>query len=202
MITCETLQPYIQKLNTVREFSALHMGNLPYHNRLHVEDVVSSVTSLARLELGISPHDAFMLITAAYLHDIVDNEEKSVLVARTLLGGLNYSSREIEQVGGLILATKMPTRPNNLLEEIICDADVDNLGRGDFLDKNNAVREELLSKGLISKDLASWYAKSIEFLQSHKYYTISARILRNEGKQKNIERLKQLLNEITEKNKS
>ena len=59
------------------------------------------------------------------------------------------------------MATKFPQDPHNLLEEIICDADLDFLGRTDFYPIGNSLFEELQDYQLIG-DLQSWLAEARE----------------------------------------
>ncbi|MBN2052343.1 HD domain-containing protein [Candidatus Woesearchaeota archaeon] len=164
-----------------------YMPNHEYHNQRHAKDVFYTANKLAKME-GMSYEDRFALATAALLHDVVfvkgakDNEEKSAEFAKPYLVKLGYTSGQIEKISELILATKIPTSPRNKLEMIICDADVDNLGREDFLKRGEEVRQEL---GIADKK--KWYDIQVKFLQSHKYYTTTAQKLRNTGVRNNIE---------------
>lgn len=181
-------------LKIIREKVKGMMPIQPYHNFEHACDVYEAVQRLADME-EVSFEDKYLLKTSALLHDVImvpknkDNEERSAEFCGSYLPGLGYSSYEIEKTTGLILATKMPTKPSSLLEMILCDADVDNLGREDCLEKSECVRQEL---GIPQEQ---WYPMTLKFLESHKYYTESAKQLRDKGKQENIEKLKKLLQE-------
>ena len=195
MRSIQNLEEDLERIATrVRE----KMPSLPYHNYGHVEDVYNVAMTLAELEsvelkerfAGIEPRDGFLLGAAALIHDVfyhpgaADNEEKSAHQGWAWLVTLGYSKPEAERVARLVIATKLPTKPQNLLEAILCDADLDNLGREDFMEQNRAWREEL---GV--PESAQWYLDSIKFLEDHQYYTPSAKRLRDEGKRRNIERL-------------
>lgn len=91
-------------------------------------------------------------------------------------------------MAGLVLATKLPTRPKSRMEEIICDADVDNLGREDFLERSEEVRKEAGAEYG-----EKWLKGLIGFLESHRYYTKSAQALRSEGVKTNIAKLRKLI---------
>ena len=196
MIYENKLKEQQEKINLVKEYSAEHMPRLPYHNFEHAADVADAAERLTGLE-KLSSHQGFLLVTAAYLHDIIydihgkDNEERSAALAGDILPKIAYTKREIEPVQGLILATKIPTNPKSRLEEVMCDADVDNLGRADFLEKCELLRQE---RGV--EDRKSWYANTLKFLQGHRYYTASAKALRDEGKQRNLQRLYELVKEV------
>ena len=182
-----------EKLTLVKRYSAQHMPHLLYHNFGHAVDVANVAQNLSKLE-NLSAHQGFLLQTGAYLHDIIydihskDNEERSALLAEDLLPTLEYGHQDIYQVKSIILATKIPTQPKSRLEEVMCDADVDNLGRPDFFEKGELLRQEM---GV--QDRKVWYANTLKFLQGHRYYTEAARDLRQKGFEENITNLRKLV---------
>lgn len=169
------------------------MPRLPYHNLRHALNVCRIADRFAALE-NVDYERKFLLKTAALLHDIIyhvgrkDNEERSAEFARGYLPKIGYSVKQADKVAELILATKMPQMPKNLLEKIICDADLNVLGGDDFLNWNERLRNEWgIKKG------EGWYAAQVEFLQNHHYHTGGARKMRDEGKKRNIEIFKRML---------
>lgn len=186
---------YQKKIEFVKGIARALTPKLPYHNFRHAIDVYSAANTLAILgKAGYK--DRFLLKTAALLHDIIvvpglkDNENRSTEFARQYLPKIGYSAEQAEKVGRLILATKMPQNPNGFLEELLCDADLDNLGRPDFFKLGEKVRIEF---GL-PKD-KKWYQQQLQFLKGHHYHTEPAKILRNSGKQLNIQKLEKMLQE-------
>lgn len=181
-----------EKISWVKIYSAEHMPKLPYHNYDHAVDVVQATERLADLE-NLGTHQRFLLQTGAYLHDIIydinakDNEERSTLLAEDLLPVFDYRHEDIYSVKSIILATKIPTKPKSKLEEVMCDADVDNLGRPDFFDKCELLRQE---RGVEDKKV--WYTNTLKFLQVHRYYTEAAKDLRQKGFEENLENLRRL----------
>ena len=188
-----TFTNYSRKLGQVALFAKEKMPHLPYHNFSHALDVYSAATTLGFLEETME-EDRFMLRTAALLHDLIvvpgrtDNEERSVELSESYLPRIGYSSSEVQRVGQIILATKMPQQPKDHLEQILCDADLDNLGRLDFLELGEKVRTEL---GIPADD--KWYHRQWEFLYNHNYHTNSAHALRDEGKQENLYKLEKIM---------
>jgi len=183
---------YQKRIELVKYTAKELTQRLPYHNFRHETEVYLASAKLAVLE-NIDDERKFLLKTAALLHDIIvvsgrtDNEERSAEFAREYLPKIDYSDKQAEKVAELILATKMPQKPRNLLEKIICDADLENLGSKDFFEWSEKLREELgIQEG------AGWYRGQIDFLQSHQYHTESARRLRGGGKKRNIKKLKRL----------
>lgn len=112
-----------------------------------------------------------------------------------VLPGFGYTREHVEIVRWAILATILPQDPQNFLEQILTDADVDILGHDDFMFRNGELRRELafFGKEYIDRE---WYRRQLKFLESHTYFTASARSLRDAGKLKNIRELRNRLEEI------
>ncbi len=171
-----------------------------YHSAGHtLDDVLPAAARLAEIE-GIKGDELLCLLTAACFHDIghieqsKNHEQISVRIASEVLPGFGYSPQQIELISSLIMATKVPQHPATLLERIIVDADMDSLGRDDFLRVSRALRDELAATGIHYTD-AEWYQYQIEFLEEHHYFTQAARTLRDEGKQRNLALLHRLLDD-------
>ncbi len=167
---------------------------LHYHSPGHTLDVVSATRRLCEAE-QVDVHSAVLLETAALYHDTGmmfqyrDHEEKSVGLARKTLPGFGYSPVEIDQISALIFATGMPQRPVDLHEQILCDADLDYLGRDDYFIRSYCLRLELQLTGMKNTTLKEWIGYQIEFLSQHTYFSRSANRLRNEIKRRNLEEL-------------
>lgn len=88
--------------------------------------------------LHISAEDAYLLRTAALIHDIGimwtynGHEEASVRYSKEILPAFGYSKTDLAKIERMILATQIPQKPKNILEKIICDADLDYLGTKNF----------------------------------------------------------------------
>jgi hypothetical protein len=81
----------------------------------------------------------------------------------------------------MIMATKIPQSPKNIFEEIICDADLDYLGRDDYDANSSGLLQEIeLSKKLNRKD---WIKLQVSFLNQHAYFTNSSKKLRSPKKE-------------------
>lgn len=173
--------------------------NLYYHNVKHTVDVVTEVELIGSSE-RVSDEDMILLKTAALLHDIghirsyTDHEHQSTIIARELLPNFRYSTSQIDKICELIMSTKMPPHPRNRLEEIICDADLDYLGRSDYIPVAANLFKELKTRNLVDSEWV-WNKRQIDFISNHQYYTLTARRLREVNKQNQIERIKQLLHE-------
>lgn len=170
-----------------------------YHNFKHTIDVVNQVELIGYGE-GVDDEDILMLKTAGLFHDtgmIIDcdnHEYYGTQIARENLPKWHYSPEQIEKICTLIMATKLPPKPATLLEKIMCDADLDYLGRTDFIPVSNALYQELRERG-INISILDWNRNQVKFLSGHQYFTNTALSLRMVGKEYQIDRLKKLIAE-------
>lgn len=162
--------------------------NLTYHGVKHTL-VVLNVCNQFIKRMKIAPHHAYLIRTAALLHDTgfirtYDNhEEQSIIFAREILPDWNYSERDIEIVAGMIRATKIPQNPKNMLEGILADADLDYLGTSSYYEIADTLRTELLLHKKIKSEI-EWITLQIDFLEKHRYYTAFSQKYREPVKQK------------------
>jgi len=170
---------------------------LYYHNVKHTVDVVTECELIGWAE-GLDDHQLLLLKTAALFHDsghtisYTDHEERSVDIARQNLPKYRYTPQEINEICRIIMATKLPPKPADLLEAIICDSDLDYLGRTDFVPVSNTLYAELTAQGK-SMSLNEWNKLQLKFIGSHQYFTKTGRKLREVKKQEQIERIKQMI---------
>ena len=164
-------------------------AHLKYHSIDHVLDVFRAAEQYAGME-GVDDEGLLLLKTAALYHDsgfIVqaqDHEEISCTLARNHLPDFGFSDSQIETIEGMIRATKIPQTPHTHLEEILADADLDYLGRDDFEEISNLLFEELSLT-----DRNEWNKIQIDFFRNHKYFTRSAKGLRNHKKLANLKKI-------------
>jgi predicted metal-dependent HD superfamily phosphohydrolase len=172
--------------------------SLTYHSKEHTLDVIEATRLLAGME-KIGQADQTILETSALYHDAgmliryKDHELTSASLARETLPGFSYSQSEIDEVVRLIMVTRLPQRPYNHLEQVMCDADLDYLGRDDFFIHSFKLRLEWEVFGILQTTLAGWLDIQIGFLTEHRYFTGSAISLRQEKKLRNLEEVKSLL---------
>jgi predicted metal-dependent HD superfamily phosphohydrolase len=172
-------------------------NNLYYHGLHHTKDVFEATEKIAKLE-EVSEEDLLLLQTAALWHDsgfafrYIDNEPLAAKFARECLPLFGFSTFQVEQIANMILATAFPQKPKTKLEEILCDADLDYLGRDDFYSIAHTLRREWMAYGK-ETTLKEWYTQQVNFLENHRYFTASSRLLREERKQKHLREIKELL---------
>jgi len=167
---------------------------LHYHSIEHTKDVVKAVERLALME-GVTDEGLFLLKSAATYHDagFVEQYEKNepigARLAEEILPKYGYTAQHIEKIKELIFVTQIPHQPKNNLEEIICDADLDYLGRDDFHEIADRLRRELREHGKIDSD-RKWDELQVSFLTSHRYFTETAIRTRKEKKLKNLDEIR------------
>jgi uncharacterized protein len=171
---------------------------LYYHGPFHTRDeVVPATQRLAEME-DIRGEALALLLTAAWYHDLgyteqaVHHELIGARMVQEILPQFKYSGKQIEVVRWAILATALPQDPQNHLEQILCDADLDVLGRDDFRPRNADLRRELAGMGKTFTDV-EWYTGQLKFLLGHTYFTESAHALRDAQKSVNVEALRKAL---------
>jgi predicted metal-dependent HD superfamily phosphohydrolase len=169
-------------------YNSPEVAHYPYHNLAHTEGVVAHVKEMA-VHYGLSPADGFILSIAAWFHDIghlyggmQGHEERSVMIMQDHLSTI--SSDLSDAISRCILATKLPSHPADLLEQIICDADTYHLGTPLFRTTDTLVEKEMTLR--TGKVFTDWHKKSLLLLEQHVFFTDYCRDLLEQGKKENI----------------
>ncbi len=170
---------------------------LYYHNYKHTIDVINQAELIGYGE-GVDDEAILLLKTAALFHDAghtvgYDNHEFfGTQIAHEWLPKYKYTKAQIERICEIIMATKLPPKPQTLLERIICDSDLDYLGRSDFIPVSNTLFKELKAQNKMGS-LNDWNKIQVKFLSVHQFFTNTANSLREVNKQSQIERIKNLI---------
>ncbi|MBK6382165.1 MAG: phosphohydrolase [Chitinophagaceae bacterium] len=151
--------------------------NIKFHTLQHTQEVVAACQSLADYH-QLPEDDRFALILAAWFHDTgytggeaKDHEALSIKLATDFLTIHSASTEVRDKVIGCINATRIPQSPDNIIEKIICDADLFHLGTDDFKEKSRLLREEIIEFGEQDLPKKVWRRTNIRFLEGHKYFT-------------------------------
>lgn len=168
-------------------------SDLFYHSAAHTDDVLHEVLLFGQQDCLSSRELELLAIAAAY-HDLgfvdkrTENEALGAeLAVRAMEAAGGYLASEIQAVRVSILDTKvqmLPEGPRQVatskLSSYLLDADVSNLGRDDFFDKADLVRQEL---GIADR---TQFLKGLKiFLAAHRWYSPAAHALRAAGKERN-----------------
>ncbi len=169
-----------------------------YHTLEHTLDVQKVAKQLIKKE-KIDPHTGLIIETAVLFHDsgmiinYKDHELASVEIARNSLPNYSYSTKEITEICDLIMVTRLPQRPETYTGHVLCDADMDNLGREDFFIQSFRLKLELEMNGIGNSTLKGWLLNLVRFLEEHTYYTPSAIELRQAKKMQNLSELREIV---------
>lgn len=180
--------------------------NLHYHGPHHtLTDVIPAIRRLAQGE-GVVPSDLELLLVAALYHDMGfietynGNEQIGARLAAEAMPEFGYGPSEISRVINLILSTELKEIDgvwrqdpgSDLLKQILCDADLDNLGREDFFDVSDTLRQELLEQGKQFEEL-EWLTRQILFISQQDWFTRTQRHDRQGEKSRNVAKLRRSL---------
>ena len=171
------------------------VSKLKYHGPHHTLDVMEAAERIGRAE-GLSEEDLMLVKAAALFHDsgflnkYQDNESEGAKLAKRELPRYGFTETQVQRIEGMILATRIPQNPQNHLEEVLCDADLDYLGREkeEFDRISNSLAQELIDMKIIHS-MSAWDPIQVKFLEMHHYYTKTCITLRRPGK---IERLREI----------
>lgn len=164
---------------------------LSYHGLHHTLDVYDVCNKYIR-RLKLSKEDANLLRVSALVHDVgiiwsyFGHEEESVRFSEEYLPKYGFTTADLKVIKGLILCTKIPQAPKTLLEKIICDADLDYLGRNDVYTISKTLYDEFMAYNIV-QDEESWDRLQVKFLTQHHYHTDFAKKYRAPKKQMYVE---------------
>ncbi|MFN5147514.1 MAG: adenylate/guanylate cyclase domain-containing protein [Flavobacteriia bacterium] len=183
----------------LNRLKALLPEEVVYHDLSHTLNVEKAAIRFAKLE-GVNEEDILLLRTAVLYHDAGfilqyhSNEEFAATMASNSLPGFGYSEAQTKIVVDIIRSTVSNQSPQTLLQQIMCDADHDYLGRADYYNVAKKLRVEMENFGEVMTEQA-WIEFQLNFLEKvHQYYTETAKNIRLQGKKVRIAELNEQLN--------
>jgi predicted metal-dependent HD superfamily phosphohydrolase len=147
-----------------------------FHNLPHTKQVVNAATEIAK-HYQLNDDDLFVLLLAAWFHDTgfsagqaEEHEKESIRLASDFLLR-NTDTEIVHRVSSCIQSTRIPQSPQNLVEKIMCDADLYHLGTHKFRKMNNRLKKEQQAYFIKEFSKKEWSDCNIGFLESHEYFT-------------------------------
>lgn len=184
--------------NIYNEVRDLLSDNLPdyltYHSVSHTLEVYDKAIFIGKKE-NISQSEMNLLKIAALYHDVgftkthVEHEQEGCKIAKVNLKRHGLSSEQIDEICAMIMATKIPQNPQNKLEKILADADLEYLGTVNFAEGSKKLYLELLHFNP-NLSIEEWNKIQIKFLTNHKYHTNFCKRYKQHRKLKNLLTLK------------
>ena len=190
------LLPAVEK--HVRDFFAARMDDkYVYHDLAHTVHVQKSARDIAIYFLLSEPEKALLEIAAwfhdtGYDHGPQDHETRSASYARTFLEKHRVPEPDIRTIEGCILATRFPHKPETLLQQVLCDADLAHLGDATYWDRCGRIRQELAKVQNVHMSEPEWIDFEIGFMERHHFFTAAAEELYGGRKRKHTKQLKKL----------
>lgn len=186
--------------NYVRELFDSHPNDVfAYHNIEHTEKVVKTAAQIAE-HYSLSEFEIQSVHISAWFHDVGylfvlcdGHEEKSADLATSFLEEQGAHHHLIQNVRESILATKIFTKPDSLIAKILADADLFHLGTPEFRKTNKKMWVEMTRCFGEKIPADEWQKSALELLERHQYHTEYCRNLLENGKQENIEFLREWL---------
>jgi len=172
-----------------------------YHDYRHTAETFRACREIGRAS-RLSPGDLQVALLAALFHDtgyvetVKGHEKRSAAIAARFLRSKGYPVKSVRAVRGCIIATTMPQSPRNLVEAVVCDADMIYVGSKEFFRKNDLLREEIEGREEIMVEPKSWLRHSLEFLKGQSYHTVYCRARLSGGLKRNIATLTKRMNRI------
>lgn len=166
-----------------------------FHNYQHTKKVVERTKEIAG-HYYLSEIDMLAVYIATWFHDTgylftdpQHHEAKSVALMQAFMEDKAPDKELLEKITDCILATRAPRTHNNLLQEIICDADTYHMGTKEFKESDKRIWDEYNANGTkISEN--NWAIKTITLLKEHQFYTKYCQDLLEKRKQKNMKKIK------------
>lgn len=189
----------IEKSRAYAEATLAQLTNAyAYHNVLHTQKVAAAAKEIGE-KSGLNADQMETVLIASWFHDTgyaqncEDHEQIAIATAKQLLKEWGAPDAKIEAVTRAIQATKMPQNPQDIVDKVMCDADLYHLSHEALLESGDQLREELAKtkdKQFTDKE---WEEYNLKFLQDHRYFTEYGKAELEPKKQKNIKKLKKLL---------
>lgn len=198
-------------LNKAQEYSETILrdqipADFVYHDHYHTSRVVDAA-ELIGVESGLTDEELEIVLIAAWFHDTgyrsgcTQHEKESAQIATDFLRAEEYPEEKIEKVVGCIMATQMPQMPTNLLEEVLCDADLHHLACHDYHKmsaKMHSEVEHVKGKSINDED---WNHMNFNFFKDHEYFTAYGKMYLEPIKKQNLKTIKKKNKEQDKKEK-
>ncbi len=188
-----TSPDFVAAEKQIIELLEKQMPKLQYHNIDHIYDVLNASLLIAQAEQMPEEEVRLLRLAALYhdagfIHSPKNHEERGAEMAKEMLPAYGLNTTQIELISSMILATRIPQSPVNNLERVLCDADLDYLGRDDFYEIGGRLLEELKAQGVVETE-REWNLVQKTFLESHRYHTKFSKENREAKKHQHIQEI-------------
>lgn len=170
---------------------------MSYHGKHHTTDVLETVKRIGQHQEVSEKHQNILSVAAAYhdsgfIYGHTNHEEAGCNIAKEALPKFGFDTETVDLICKMIMATKVPQNPTCRLCNMLCDADLDYLGREDFEPIAKSLFKELNFLGIM-KDEITWNKIQVAFLEEHHYHTSYGKEIRQPVKERHLKKLKALV---------
>ena len=172
-----------------------------YHNAEHSREVCSAVREFLHY-FDTTPENSRALILAAVFHDfgyLVRSQNNEALALPYMQEfGKRFALPEqlLTRANDLILETVYPYAPHTREGMLLCDADIEYIGRSCFFSKAQLFRQELSGENIHFSD-RDFMLLEIKFLEENSFFTPVCQKLRSAGRLQNLQQLRTMFEEKT-----
>ena len=155
----------------------MYFHNVDYAKQVYNHSLLIAKAENLDVEEILEVRTASLILSLGYLINYQNPEAEAGNIARQILGEFQYSERQINIICNLILSTKFPCEPQNILEQVMADAKMEYLGRADYI---KIYRKLFLEESAIlgARDPKKWKQAQVDKLKQFEYFTSGARRLR------------------------
>ena len=168
-----------------------------YHNYNHTKLTVDAVKEICE-EYELDNQDNENLLIAAWFHDTgytvsnKNHEKESIEIARAYFKTIMEADR-FDKISNLILSTVYLTEKENLLEEILHDADFSNIGKKKFNRRADLLKCEWEKINDKTYSDVEWAELQYDFITNKTFKTVVAEKLYGKRREQNISEQRKLV---------
>ncbi len=165
-----------------------------FHDLQHTISVVEAAHKIGK-SMDLNEASLEILQIAAWFHDMgydqgrEGHEERGCEYVANFLRPFNYPADKLEKIQNCIRATHLNHPAKTELEKIICDADLSHLGRRNYWDRCDLIRQEIATTRDTVMTDEEWVSFELGFMQAHSFNTPIAQELYGNRKIKHIQKL-------------
>lgn len=166
--------------------------NMQFHNLQHTLDVFEAAIEISK-HTDLAEDEKVELQLAALFHDTgyafqyLGHEDVSIAIAGTYLMQQGYHKGMYKPILDCIEATKMPQSPQNLMQQVICDADLHHFAKPNYIEYAERLRKEWEVHLRRTYTDEEWSQLNIAVLTNHRYFTEYGKTVMQAMKQQNID---------------
>ncbi len=169
-----------------------------FHSKNHTNDVLKNVQIIGDY-CKLNEDEMNIVQVCAIFHDVgyvidyANHEYESAKIASEFLITRNIDTENVNLICNTILATKIPQNPKNILERILCDADLMHLTYEDYFTNIELMRQEWANVGKADLSEFDFHKSSLKFFKFHHYHTEYGKNILDSLKLKTERRIKNKL---------